>query len=103
MDQPPNSSIAALVSGIVNDLRELVTVELKIAWAEVEQELRRARITAIRLVVASGLIVIGGLFLMQMLVQLLYSTLNWPLWICYGAAGLVAVVAGAGMAARGRR
>jgi hypothetical protein len=87
-------SSVSLVSGIISDLGDLFAVELKIAKAEFEEELGRAKMTAASLAVAAGLIGVGALLLLEMLVQLVHSYTELPLWTGYGIVGLFSVGGG---------
>jgi len=91
----PNVTIAALVSGILSDARDLLSVELKIAWAQFQEELRRTKVSAAAFAFALGLTLLGTLLLMQMVVQLVYVYFGLPLWGSYGVVGLAGLGIGA--------
>jgi Putative Actinobacterial Holin-X, holin superfamily III len=100
-DSTARRSIASLVSGIISDLGDLVAVELRIAKAEFEEELGKARVTAITLGIAAGLIGAGALLLLEMLVQLVHAYTELPLWGCYGIVGFCSA-GGGGLLLRSR-
>jgi len=87
-DSADKSTIASLVSGIIADLGDLATAELRIAKAEFEQDLARLRTTAVTFAVAAGFIALGALLLLEMLVQLVHLYSDLPLWGCYGVVGI---------------
>ena len=85
---PPNVTIAALLSGILSDVRDLLSVELKIAWAQFQQELSKTKVNAAAFAFALGLTLLGTLLLMQMVVQLIHVYSGLPPWGSYGVVGL---------------
>ena len=94
-------SVAALVGGIVNDVKDLLVQELALTKLEVQDTLRKAKTAAIALGIGIGVVAIGGMLLMLMLVQVLVAYTAIPLWRCYGIVGGVLVVLGWGAARRG--
>lgn len=64
-------SVAALLGGIVNDVKDLLVQELVLTKLEVQDTLRKAKTAAIALGIGIGVVAIGGMLLMLMLVQVL--------------------------------
>jgi hypothetical protein len=87
-------SLASLISGIINDAKDLLLHEFTMAKLEVQNELRKTKAAAVSLGVGVGVTAVGGVLLLPMLVHLLHALTNLPLWGCYGIVGGVLVVAG---------
>jgi len=96
-------SVAALLGGIVNDVKDLLVQELALTTLEVHDTLRRAKSAAIALGLGIGVVAIGGMLLMLMLVQVLAAYTAIPLWGCYGIVGGALVVLGGVLLAMGKR
>ncbi len=90
MDNPHPISIAALATGLVADLRRLVSQEVRLAQHEMQLELRKVVIGLIHAALGSMLILMAIGLLLVMLVHILQAYTGMPLWSCYG---LVAVIA----------
>ena len=95
-------SIAALLGGIANDVKDLLVQELALTTLEVHDTLRRAKSAAIALGLGIGVVAIGGMLLMLMLVHVLAALTVVPLWGCYGIVGSALVVLGAVLLAAGK-
>ncbi len=92
MDNPHPISIAALATGLVEDLRRLVSQEVRLAQHEMQFELGKAARGLLHAALGIMLSLVAiGLFLV-MLVHLVHATTGIALWACYG---LVAVVTAA--------
>lgn len=95
-DSPP--SVTPLVTGIINDVQELLRQNLTLFKVEFREDMRKTKDAAISLGTGIGLAAVGGLHLSLMLVFLL----NWlfapdlPLWVCFAIVG--GVFAGIGFA-----
>jgi len=87
-------SLAALLSGIVNDAKNLLLQEFTIAKLEVQDELRKTKSAAISFGIGIGIAAIGGLLLILMIVHLLADLTEIPLWGCYGIVGGILLVIG---------
>ena len=97
MDEAPyhsEPSLAQLLSGIVNDAKELLRQELALAKYEIREDLRKTKTAILSLGVGIGVTAIGGLLLILMLVHLLNALTGLPLWACYGIVGAVFVIVG---------
>lgn len=87
-------AIGSLVSGIINDAKDLFAQEMRLAKKELSEEVKKttSAITAI----AAGLFVLAlsaGLLLL-MAVHLIAATTDVPLWGCYGIVGVVVAIVG---------
>ena len=101
-DAAGKTSIALLVSGIINDLGDLVASELRIAKAELEQDLEKVKTTTVTFAVAAAFIGIGTLLLLEMFVQLVHLYTDLPLWSCYGVVGFCSAGSGGLLLVRAR-
>jgi hypothetical protein len=84
-------SLASLISGIINDARDLLLQEFTMTKLEVRDELQRSKEAAISLGIGIGIAAVGGILLILMLVHLLHTYTELPLWGCYGIVGGVLV------------
>jgi hypothetical protein len=89
------SSLVALVGGIMNDAKDLLVQEWTMTKLEVQGELRKAKTAAITLGIGIGVVTVGGVLLLLMLVQVLAAFTVIPLWGCYGLVGSGLVILGA--------
>ncbi|HJU03613.1 MAG TPA: phage holin family protein [Nitrospiraceae bacterium] len=96
------SSFAALVEGLIQDIKHLIAQEIQLAKHEVQQELGKARTAAISIGAGLGAAILGGLLLIFMLVHLLHALTGLPLWACYGIVGGVCVAAGVFLILKGK-
>jgi hypothetical protein len=97
MDAAPSNSepsLAQLLTGIVNDAKELMRQELALAKHEIREDLRRTKAAMLSLGIGIGVAAIGGLLLILMLVHLLNALAGLPLWACYGIVGGLFLIIG---------
>jgi hypothetical protein len=99
------TSLTTLVTGIINDVQELLKQQLSLFRQEVKDDVRKTKEAVISLSAGIGILVVGGLFLCVMLVHLL----NWafptalPLWLCYGIIGVLMLLGGGALLYAGKR
>ena len=84
MDNPHPISIAALVSGLVADLRRLFTQEIRLAQHEMQLELRKLARGLLHVALGIMLGLVALTLFLVMLVHLLQTYTALPLWACYG-------------------
>lgn len=96
MENPHPISIAALITGLVEDLRRLFAQEVQLARHEMQHELNKVSRGFVHAGVGIILGLLGALFLLMMLVHLLHAYSGLPLWACYGIVGCVSA-AGSGL------
>ncbi len=89
-----DESISGLVSGVLNDARELFRQEAALVRAEVKQEIANARSAAIKLGVALGALVLAGLFILTALAQAVADVFNLDIWAGFGIVGLLLAIVG---------
>jgi hypothetical protein len=87
-------SLAQLLTGIVDDAKELMRQELALAKHEIREDLRKTKTAMVSLGIGIGVAAIGGLLLILMLVHLLQALAGLPLWACYGIIGGLLIVMG---------
>lgn len=88
------NGIIGLLSGLVEDARTLFRQELQLLRDEIFSEISKIRHGAVAIGAGIGLTVIGGLFLLIMLVHVLHQYVHLPLWACYGLIGAVLLIMG---------
>jgi len=97
--------VAPLVTGIIDDLQELIKQNLTLFKVEVREDVKKTRDAAAALGVGIGVAAVGGLHLTLMLVFLLWWLFdpNLPLWACFAIVGGVAVGVGVALILRGKK
>lgn len=100
--QTSEPSLASLIGGIINDAKDLMVHEFTMAKLEVESELRKTKTAAISFGIGAGVAAVGALLLVLMLVHLLGTRTDLPLWACYGIIGGVLLVIGIVLLATGK-
>ena len=89
------ASITSLVASIANDAGKLIEQQFILLRRELGEEIRRARIAAITMATGVGLATVGAFFLLLMLVHVVHTFTEIPLWGCYGlVGGLLAILGG---------
>jgi membrane-bound ClpP family serine protease len=96
-------TLTQLLTGLMNDAKELLRQELALAKHEVRQELRQTLLVVVFLGIGIGIAAIGGLLLILMLVHLLHALTALPLWACYGIVGGLFAVVGVVLLIIGKR
>jgi hypothetical protein len=98
-------SLTSLVTGIINDVQELLKQQLSLFRQEVKDDVNRTKEAVIALSTGVGILTLGGILLSLMVVYLL----NWafpealPLWACYGIVGGLLALGGGGLLYAGKR
>jgi hypothetical protein len=100
----PHGHVAPLVTGIIDDLQELIKQNLALFKVEVREDFKKTRDAVSALGVGVGLAAVGGLHLTLMLVFLLqWAAPAIPLWGCFGIVGGSMAAVGAALYLRGKR
>jgi len=95
--------LGGLVSGVLNDVRDLIVDGVALAKLEVKDELRKAKVAAIEVGIGIGVMAVGGMLLLLMLVHVLTAFTPIPLWGCYGIVGGALVIVGGILLVAGKR
>jgi len=102
VENPPTESTSSIVSGIVDDLRDLLKQELRLAKEEVKEDLRKAREASMFWAVGVGSLWLSAIPFIFMLVNLLHQVTSpsgsdlasIPLWACFGIVWVVLTIVG---------
>ena len=94
------NGMIGLFMGLIGDVRTLFRQELQLMRDEFHAETRKACQAAVSIGVGIGLTLIGGVFALIMIAQLLHQFANLPLWACYGAIGVILLAVGSALLAR---
>ena len=111
VQNPSDQSMVSLVSGIVDDVQDLITQQIKLTRAEIQDDLRKAGGIALILAAGAGVLLLGAILACLMLVYLLHWLLApagadsalLPLWACFGIIGATLGVLGAALIAAGKK
>ena len=104
-------NMAPLVTGIIDDLQELIKQNLALFKVEVREDFKKTKEAAGALGVGVGLAAVGALHLTLMLVFLLWwafdsaarSAPGLPLWVCFAIVGGVFPGVGAALTFKGKK
>lgn len=104
-------NMAPLVTGIIDDLQELIKQNLALFKVEVREDFKKTKEAAAALGVGVGLAIVGALHLTLMLVFLLWwafssevrSVSGLPLWVCFAIVGGVFLGVGAALTFKGKK
>ena len=103
MAEPSEASIAGLIRGALDDLRELMREELALAKAEVRQEVARITAAGMRLGAAGVMFWFATMFVLVAVALAISESFTLPGWVGFLVVGVLLGVAGAVMAFAGRR
>lgn len=101
-DTGTTHSVAPLLTGIINDVQDLLKQNLTLFKVEVREDVRKTKEAAAALGVGAGLAAVGGLHLSLMLVFLLSLIPDIKLWVCFGIVGAVFTGVGLALFVRGK-
>jgi hypothetical protein len=87
----------------MSDATLLLQQELALAKYELYEEARKTKTAVAALGIGVGIAVIGGLLLIFMLVHLLNTLTDWPIWTCYGLVAGICLVIGVALIYRATR
>jgi uncharacterized membrane protein YqjE len=102
-DPGTNRSVTPLLTGIVNDIQDLLKQNLALFKVEVREDMRKTKEAAAALGVGVALAAVGGLHLTLMVVFLLSLIPRIDLWVCFGIVGAVFVGFGLALFLRGKK
>ena len=95
MENPHPISFAALVNGLIVDLRSLLRQEIQLAQHEMQYERNKLISIAIRSGIGLLFGILGSLCVLLMLVHGLHAATPLPLWACYGIVGMLSIITAA--------
>jgi len=103
--------MVSLVSGIVDDVHDLIIQQVKLTRAEVVSDVRKAGGIAATFAIGAGVLLLGAILACLMLVHLLHwitspagsDLASVPLWACYGIVAAVFGVLGGSMIAASKK
>jgi hypothetical protein len=94
-EERDQASFASLLSGAINDIRELFRQEVSLARVEIQQEVANAKSAAIKLGAAAFTGLFALLFLLTALARGLSDLFVMPVWAGFAiVGGLLAIAAG---------
>jgi len=104
-ENPTEPSTTSLVTGIIDDVQALLKQQFELARREVKQDVRKAAEGVLFIAMSAGVFFVGGILFCFALVYLLHwatspagtDPARVPLWACYGAVGLLLIIAGAAL------
>jgi uncharacterized membrane protein HdeD (DUF308 family) len=94
MAQDQSESFSTLISGALNDVRELFRQEIALAKYEVRQEIRKAVAALIALAAGAVVLLFAALFVLTGVARGFASLVNWPLWAGFFIVGGVLAIVG---------
>ena len=103
MTQASSSSVAGLVRGAIDDVRELFREELALAKAEVRDELSRLTAGAVQAGAAGVALWFAAMFMLVAVALALTSAFQWPYWAGFGVIAALLTVMGLVLAVGARR
>lgn len=104
LETRPETSVASLVSGIIQDAQGLLKQQLTLFSSELRRDVTRAKEAAVALMAGAVVSLIGGITLAVTLAELLFWLFPdyLPKWVCYGIVAAVFVAIGAALLLRSR-
>jgi len=89
MENPHPISIAALLQGLLEDIRVLIGQTMRLARDEMKLERQKLTSLAVRIGIGLMMAFMTTVLLLLMVVHLLHSWPGLPLWASYGIVGLL--------------
>jgi uncharacterized membrane protein YqjE len=92
---PHDTSISALLKGILNDIQALLREEIALARVELGEHASRARAAAMSFGIAIAALAFGGTFLLIALALGIADAMTWPAWAGFLVVAVLLCVSGA--------
>ena len=89
-----DTSITALLKGIVTDIQTLLREEIALARVELSEQATRAKAAAATLGVAVAALAFGGTFLLIAAALGVADAMDWPAWAGFLAVSVVLLIGG---------
>jgi hypothetical protein len=96
-------TLPGLFREIVADLQTLFEQQMMLFKEEMQRDIKSLKTAAVLVGAGAGILSLGVVFLLLMLVHVLHTDGELPLWACYGIVGGGLAAAGAGVAAWGTK
>ena len=88
-------SMTSLVTGIINDVQELIKQQVAMVRHDIKEDLRKTKEAALAMSVGVAVASLGGFLLCFLLVYLLFWAVDGlPLWGAFGIVGGLFVIVG---------
>lgn len=101
-DERNGSSFASLLSGVLNDIRDIFRHEVSLAKVEIRNEIENARAAAIKIGIAVIALLLSALFLLTGLSRGLAVLFGIPIWAGFAIVGVVLGIIGGVLLAHAR-
>jgi Putative Actinobacterial Holin-X, holin superfamily III len=98
-----DASMATLVKGVVEDVRELFREEMALARAELRHEMSKAMAALKGFGGAAVLLWFGSMFILTAIALGVADLLNWPAWAGFASLGVLLAIIGGVVALGARR
>ena len=98
-----DASMATLVKGVVEDVRELFREEMALARAELRHEMSKAAAALKGFGGAAVLLWFGGMFILTAIALGVADLFNWPAWAGFASLGVLLAIIGGVVALGARR
>lgn len=95
MPRESEASFSSLLSGALNDVRDLFRQEISLAKFEVREEIRHATSAGIMFGVAAVTLLFGVFFLLFAVARAFADVVGWPVWAGFLVVGLLLAIVGA--------
>ena len=89
-----NESFASLLSGAINDIRELFRQEISLARVEIRDEMANLKSAVIKLSAAAVALLLGAVLLLTALSRGLAVLFDMPIWAGFAIVGGVLAIIG---------
>jgi Putative Actinobacterial Holin-X, holin superfamily III len=96
-------TVTALVTGILNDVQDLLCQQLALFKSEFRADIVKAREAALSITLGMVILALGSVALCFMSAHFLSWAFEMPVWIGFGIVGAVLVVVGLALYFLGRR
>ena len=98
-----HESLGGLVSGALDDVRELVREELLLARVELREELSKATAAGVQFGAAGISLLFAAAFLFVALALGISAAFDWPAWAGFGIVAILLAIAGLVFVSGGRK
>jgi thiamine transporter ThiT len=96
-------SVAGLVTGIIDDVQDLIKSQIQMARAEITKDFRRSKEAGSMLAIGAGVSLLATILLSLMLVYALHELAGLRLWASYAIVGGGFAVAGVALVFAGKK